>query len=66
VYRLEVRRLNEPCLWCWTIYDTLNGHIVASSWGDDWMAYASSREAALAAIRRVIAMERADTVRFSP
>jgi len=59
-FRLEVRLMTEPCLWCWEIHDTRNGQVVGSSWNGDWMAYDSSREAVLAATRRLNAMKRAD------
>jgi len=59
-FRLEVRLMTEPCLWCWEIHDTRNGQVVGSSWNGDWMAYDSSREAVLAANRRLNAMKRAD------
>jgi hypothetical protein len=60
-FRLQVRLMTEPCLWCWEIHDTLNGHVVGSSWSDDWTAYDSSGEALLAATDRLIAIKRAET-----
>ncbi len=42
---LDVRLLDEPCLWCWEIRDITNSELVESSWSAGWMAY-DSREAA--------------------
>jgi len=63
-FRLEVRLMSEPCLWCWEIHDTRNGRVVGSSWNDAWVAYGSSSEAVHAATRRLFAMKRGDSGRW--
>ena len=57
-FRLEVRLMAEPCLWCWEIRDTVDGHVVESSWSDAWMAYDSSEDALTAANSRLRELDR--------
>ena len=42
---VEVRLMNEPCLWRWDIRDRECGEVVDSSWTREWMAYDSPEEA---------------------
>ena len=46
-FKVGVRLLNEPCLWCWEIRDAADGDLVESSWTAEWIGY-DSREEALA------------------
>lgn len=57
-FRLEVRLMAEPCLWCWEIRDTVHGNVVNSSYTDEWMAYDSSEEALTAANSRLRELDR--------
>lgn len=48
---LQVRRLADPCLWCWEIVAPgRGGAVVQSSWASEWAAY-ETREEALGAGR---------------
>jgi hypothetical protein len=44
-FRLEVRLMDDPCLWCWDIKDAVRGSVVQSSWEQQWDAYGSREEA---------------------
>lgn len=57
-FRVEVRLMTEPCLWCWEIHDTVHGNIVTGSWISEWMAYVSSEEALAAANSRLRELDR--------
>jgi len=50
---LNVRLLNEPCLWCWEIWDGASHELVESSWTGGWIAYDSCEEARMAGERRL-------------
>ncbi len=43
--RVEVRLLNDPCLWCWEIRDPARNEVVANSWTAEWRAFDSPEEA---------------------
>lgn len=43
--RVEVRLLNDPCLWAWEIRDPARNEVVASSWTTEWRAFDSAEEA---------------------
>ena len=57
-FRVEVRLMVEPCLWCWEIRDTIRETVVNSSWADDWAAYDSAQEAFGGANHRLMALDR--------
>ncbi len=44
-FEVRARRLNNPPLWCWEIFDTLQGRVVESSWIRAWRGFASRDEA---------------------
>ena len=44
-FTVEVKLMDDPCLWRWEIKDALRGAIVQSSWEQEWTAYASREEA---------------------
>ncbi len=43
--RVNVRLMNEPCLWCWEIRDATGDAGVKSSWTAEWKAFDSAEEA---------------------
>jgi hypothetical protein len=49
---VRVRLLPEPSLWRWDIVDA-DGRLVASSWADEWVAFAAREEAAAAGACRL-------------
>jgi hypothetical protein len=44
-FRLEVRLMDDPCLWRWDIKDAVRDAVVQSSWDQEWTAYPSHEEA---------------------
>ena len=50
-FRVAVRLLAEPALWCWEIRDRQSGCLTVSSWDAVWMAYSSREEAEAAGHR---------------
>jgi hypothetical protein len=44
-FEVRVDLMPEPSLWRWEIRDPKTNEVVASSWADDWMAYATSEDA---------------------
>jgi hypothetical protein len=50
--RVRVRLLDEPSLWCWEITDG-EGWVLASSFSEEWAAYATREEARAAGERRL-------------
>lgn len=44
-YTLEVKLMDDPCLWRWDIRDASGEAIIASSWEQEWTAYPSREEA---------------------
>jgi hypothetical protein len=50
---VEVRLLSDPCLWCWEICDEDSGRVVASSWANAWVAFASRAEARAAGAKHL-------------
>ena len=50
---LEVRLMNEPCLWRWEIRDPARDRLVESSWAGEWMAYNTADEAYRAGRQRL-------------
>ena len=42
---LEVRLMDDPCLWRWDIKDAVRDAVVQSSWDQEWTAYPSREEA---------------------
>jgi hypothetical protein len=48
-FTVSVDLMAEPSLWRWTIRDPKTNEAIASSWADDWMAYATPDEARRAA-----------------
>ena len=57
-FKLEVRLMDDPCLWRWDIREPVRNAIVQSSWEQDWIAYSSREEAFRAGqeqLRRVLA-----------
>jgi hypothetical protein len=64
-FMLEVRLMDDPCLWRWDIREPVQNAIVRSSWEQDWTAYPSREEAVRAGqdqLRRVIAGRSLDTL----
>lgn len=53
---LEVRLLNEPCLWRWEIRDAARDRLVDSSWAGEWMAYNTADEAYRAGRQRLTSL----------
>jgi hypothetical protein len=43
--KLEVKLMDDPCLWRWDIRDIVHEAIVQSSWDQEWTAYPSREEA---------------------
>ncbi len=56
-FTVEVRLMDDPCLWRWDIRDELRGAIVQSSWEQEWTAYPSREEALRAGSERLRAVE---------
>jgi len=54
---VEVRLLSDPCLWCWEICDEDSGRVVASSWADAWLGFASRAEARAAGARQLAELQ---------
>jgi hypothetical protein len=54
---VEVRLLSDPCLWCWEICDEDSGRVVASSWADAWVAFASRAEARAAGAKHLAKLQ---------
>ena len=52
-FRVDVRLLDDPCLWQWEIYDTLLDAVVLSSWNHEWAAYPTREEAQASASARL-------------
>ncbi len=52
-FRVEVKLMDDPCLWRWDIRDELGGVIVQSSWDQEWTAYPSREEALRAGSERL-------------
>src|SRR6185436_8852457 len=52
-FEVEVKLMDDPCLWRWEIKDTVRGSIVQSSWDQEWAAYPSREEAYRAAQDRL-------------
>ena len=44
-FKVEVRLMDDPCLWRWDITDAVRGAVVHSSWDQEWTAYPSREEA---------------------
>lgn len=44
-FTIEVKRMDDPCLWRWEIKDEARGSVVQSSWEQEWTAYPSREEA---------------------
>ena len=44
-FKLEVKLMDDPCLWRWDIKDSVQDAIVQSSWEQEWTAYPSREEA---------------------
>lgn len=63
---VEVRLLSDPCLWCWAICDEDSGRLVASSWADEWVGFASRAEARAAGAKRLAELRAAGSVVFRP
>ena len=55
---VEVRLMNEPCLWRWEIRDRERDEVVDSSWTREWMAYESPEEALRAGRLRLSSLTR--------
>lgn len=53
---LEVRLMNDPCLWRWEIREAMRDRLVESSWAGDWMAYNSADEAYRAGRQRLTSL----------
>lgn len=51
--RIEVRLLPEPGLWAWELREVDSGRLVASSWLEEWAAFASPAAAHAAALERL-------------
>ncbi len=64
-WRVDVRLLPEPSLWCWEIREGAEERLVESSWTGSWLAFESREEAEAAGQRRldelVAARRRHDT-----
>jgi hypothetical protein len=58
-FKVSVDLMSEPCLWRWEIRDCKTDEVVASSWADDWKAYATSEDAFHAVGARLSSMTRA-------
>jgi hypothetical protein len=56
--RVEVRLMNEPCLWRWEIRDRARNEVIDSSWTREWMAYESREEALRAGRQRLTSLTR--------
>jgi hypothetical protein len=54
---VEVRLLSDPCLWCWEICDEDSGRVVASSWADAWVGFASRAEARAAGAKHLAELQ---------
>ncbi len=52
-FTVEVKLMDEPCLWRWDIRDEARGAIVQSSWEQEWAAYPSREEALRAGSERL-------------
>ena len=50
---VEVKLMDEPCLWRWQIRDRDRDEVVDSSWVREWMAYESPDEAYRAGRQRL-------------
>lgn len=55
---VQVRLMDDPCLWRWEIRDQERGVVVDSSWTRDWVAYESLEEAERAGRQRLLALNR--------
>jgi hypothetical protein len=44
-FTVEVKLMDDPCLWRWEIKDSVRGAVVQSSWEQEWTAYPSREEA---------------------
>ena len=55
---VEVRLMDEPCLWRWQIRDRDRDEVVDSSWTREWMAYESPEEAERAGRQRLRSLAR--------
>jgi hypothetical protein len=55
---VEVRLMNEPCLWRWEIRDRARNEVIDSSWTREWMAYESREEALRAGRQRLTSLTR--------
>jgi hypothetical protein len=44
-FKVEVKLMDDPCLWRWDITDAIRGAVVHSSWDQEWTAYPSREEA---------------------
>ncbi len=55
-FTVEVRLMDEPCLWRWDIRDEARDAIVQSSWDQEWAAYPSREEALRAGSERLTAV----------
>jgi hypothetical protein len=45
----RVRFLHDSALWCWELFDSRTGAVMASSWTELWEAYPSPERASAAA-----------------
>jgi hypothetical protein len=52
-FTIHLLFLPDCCVWCWEIRRAADGTLVASSWADDWMGYASPAGAEAAARDRL-------------
>jgi hypothetical protein len=58
--KLEVRLMDDPCLWRWDIKDDARDAVVQSSWDQEWTAYPSREEAYRAGRERLVRVSGAD------
>lgn len=64
-FTIEVKLMDDPCLWRWEIKDRMRGAVVQSSWDQEWTAYPSKEEAFCAGRDRLRAVsEPARSERF--
>lgn len=55
-FTIEVKLMDDPCLWRWEIKDQMRGAVVQSSWDQEWTAYPSKEEAFRAGADRLRAV----------
>lgn len=65
VVTVTVRRLRQPTLWYWEVYDERSNRVLSNSWIDDANGYASQGEALAAGLQRASAWSRRPTVRLN-